>query len=132
MEINYDSELFSSYKEELDLCSSLSDFQNLIFKYSVVSPDLKEVKLETQEEYSEFLDGYNLEKQKIFSGEDWCSKYASIILPYYIFYAQLLADKYGVPWGVAYLRMCAENYVPGIDPELAKQEIFKPLEQVEV
>lgn len=127
LQITYESELDSDYRKELDSCSSIPDLKNLIDKYKEISPDLKDVVIESDSDYDEFRKGYTLERSGQCAGDDWYTKFASLLIPAYILYASLLADKYGAPWGVAYLRMCAEGFVPGVDPELAKQEIFSLL-----
>lgn len=125
MNLDYETDLYYEYKNKLENCSDYSSLKNLILEYSPISPDLMEVKVESDENYQEFFDGFKLERQRTFAGEEWHNKYGPILLPYYIFRAQLLADKYQVPCGLAYLRMCAEGCVPGVDCELAKQEIFE-------
>jgi hypothetical protein len=127
LQITYESELDSDYRKELDSCSSIQDLKNLIDKYKEISPDLKDVGIESDSDYDEFRKGFTLERSGQCAGDDWCTKFASLLIPAYILYASLLAEKYGAPWGVAYLRMCAEGFVPGVDPELAKQEIFSLL-----
>lgn len=127
LQITYESELGSDYRKELDSCSSILDLKNLIDKYKEISPDLKDVVIESDSDYDEFRKGFTLERSGQYAGDDWCTKFTSLLIPAYILYASLLAEKYGAPWGVAYLRMCAEGFVPGVDPELAKQEIFSLL-----
>lgn len=125
--ITYESELDSDYKKELDSCSSKRDLKSLIDKYREVSPDLKEVVIESDSDYDKFMMGLTLERSGEYAGDEWSEKFASLLAPTYLLQASLLAKKYGAPWGVAYLRMCAEGFVPGVDPELAKQEIFSLL-----
>jgi len=127
LRVTYDSDLDSDYKKELDSCTSIQDLKALISKYGVVSPDLNNVVIESDSDYREFTEGLAMERQKQYAGDEWCQRFASLLVPGYILYASLLSKKDGVPWGVAYLRMCAEGFVPNVDPELAKQEIFSPL-----
>ena len=127
LQITYESELDTDYKKELDSCCSIQDLKILIDKYKEVSPDLKDVVIENDSDYGEFRKGLTLERSGEGAGDVWYTKFASLLIPAYILYASLLAEKYGAPWGVAYLRLCAEGFVPGVDPELAKQEIFSLL-----
>lgn len=127
LQITYESELGSDYREDLDSCSSVQDLKNLIDKYKEISPDLKDVEIESDSDYNEFRKGFTLERSGKGASDVWYAKFASLLIPAYILYASLLAEKYGAPWGVAYLRMCAEGFVPGVDPEFAKQEIFSLL-----
>lgn len=106
-ELDYDTESPApEYRRELDLCQDLQSLQALISKYSVMSPDLEKVKMDTLEEYEEFKAGLVRERQGIFNGEEWCAKYASIVCPVYMVYADVIAERFGVPWGTAYLQMC--------------------------
>ena len=127
LQITYESELDTDYKKELDSCCSIQDLKILIDKYKEVSPDLKDVVIKNDFDYGEFRKGFTLERSGKGAGDVWYTKFASLLIPAYILYASLLAEKYGAPWGVAYLRLCAEGFVPGVDPELAKQEIFSLL-----
>jgi hypothetical protein len=88
---------------------------------------LKDVVIESDADYNEFKKGLAVERTGQYAGDEWCERFGSLALPVYMLYASLLAGKYGAPWGVAYFRMCAEGAVPGVDPELAKQEIFSLL-----
>ena len=124
MEVTYESDLFTSYKQELDLCQDFHDVKFLVGKYSKVSPDLASAQMESPEDFKEFRKGIVNDSQGNPPGEEWLKKYASIAIPLYILRAQLIAYEFGVPWGVAYLQMCVAGIVPGVDPELAKQEIF--------
>jgi hypothetical protein len=124
LQITYESELDSDYRKELDSCTSVQDLKALIDKYKAVSPDLKDVVIESDADYNEFKKGLAVERTGQYAGDEWCERFGSLALPVYMLYASLLAGEYGAPWGVAYFRMCAEGAVPGVDPELAKQEIF--------
>jgi hypothetical protein len=129
MQVSFNTDLFLSYKEELDGCKNFQSVRSLIEKYKVVSPDLAAVKMETPEDFESFRGGLDADKQGNHPGEDWLRSYASIAIPLYILKAELLSKEFGVPWGVAYLQMCATGAVPGIDPEAAKQEVFLPIPQ---
>jgi hypothetical protein len=125
MIIDHETDLYYEYKNELENCLDYTSLKQLILEYSPISPDLMEIKVESDKDYQEIFNGIKLERQKISAGKDWYDKYAPILLPYYIFRAQLLSDKFQVPCGLAYLQMCAGGLVPGVDCELAKQGVFK-------
>ena len=127
LQITYESELDSDYRKELDSCISVQDLKALIQKYEAVSPDLKDVVIESDADYKEFREGLAVERTGQYAGDEWCERFGSLAIPAYIHFASLLSGTYGAPWGVAYLRMWAEGFVPGVDPELAKQEIFSLL-----
>jgi hypothetical protein len=103
--INEDTDLVPVYIEELDSCHDLPSIQALLVKYSEISPDLGEVEMNTQKDFNEFRAGLLLERQGESAGEVWCKKYASIVLPSYMIRASIIAEKYMVPWGVAYQQL---------------------------
>jgi hypothetical protein len=98
--IEYETELVHDYIKELNSCHDLPSLQTLLLKYSEISPDLGEVKMNTQEDFDEFRSGLLLERQGKSAGEEWCKKYSSIAIQ-----VDIIANKYGVPWGAAYLQM---------------------------
>lgn len=124
VEINYETELFDSYKRDLYSCTDVQSLRNLVERYRCFSPDLSTVELTGEESFKEFEEGRALERVGTFPGEEWCSKYAPLIFPVYIAWAQFYANKFECPWGVAYFKLCENGSIPGVDSELAKQEIF--------
>lgn len=107
MEITYETDLFSQYKADFDLCHDLQSLRSLIDKYKAVSPDLADVKMENSGDYEDFMKGLNSDRQGWYPGYKWCKKYGSLVIPINILQAQLTANEFGVPWGVAYLQICA-------------------------
>lgn len=107
MEITPDTDLFSEYKAEFDLCNDLHSIRSLIDKYKEVSPDLKYVQMESPEDFEGLKEGLASDRRGEYPGDEWCKKYGSIVIPASILQAQLIANKFEVPWGVAYLQLCA-------------------------
>lgn len=103
--IEYETELVHDYIKELNSCHDLPSLQTLLLKYSEISPDLGEVKMNTQEDFDEFRSGLLLERQGESAGEEWRKKYSSIAIPSVILKVDIIANLYGVPWGTAYLQM---------------------------
>lgn len=128
MEITYETDSpVPLYLEELEACKDFQSLRSLIDKYRLVSPDLAEVKMGNPADFEEFRKGLEEDRKGNHPNEEWLRNYASIAIPAYILRAELLSQEYGVPWGVAYLQMCAAGVVPGVDPEAAKQEFFEPI-----
>lgn len=128
MEITYETDsLVPVYLEELEACKDFQSLRYLIDKYRTVSPDLAEVRVESQEDFNTFRKGLEEDRKGNPPNEEWLRKYASLAIPFYMLKAEMLSQKFGAPWGVAYLRMCAEGVVPGIDAEAAKREVFQPI-----
>ena len=128
MEITYETDsLVPLYLGELEACKDFQSLRSLIDKYRAVSPDLAEVKMESPTDFNAFRKGLEEDRKGDHPDEEWLRSYASLAIPFYMLKAEMLSQKFGAPWGVAYLRMCAEGVVPGIDPEAAKQEIFRPI-----
>ncbi len=107
MEITYETDLFSQYKADFDLCHDLQSLRSLIDKYKGVSPDLAEVKMESPADFEDFMKGLNSDRQGWYPGDKWCKKYGSLVIPTNILQAQLIAKEFEVPWGVAYFQIYA-------------------------
>ena len=127
IQINYNTDLYPQFKDDLNACENLSDYKAVIEKYKYISPDLKQFRLDTEAEAEEFKAGLKLNRQGIYAGQEWSDRYATLLIPAYILHATVLAHKFEVTWGIAYLKMCEAGAVPGVDPEAAKREEFRIL-----
>jgi hypothetical protein len=98
----------SRYVKSLSACRSRADLLALLREpiHRECAPDALAAAEEMRDEdWPEFEEGLRKERRKQFAGEEWCDRFGAIAIPDAMSMASVLAKKYSVPWGCAFIRL---------------------------
>jgi hypothetical protein len=107
MEIYYATDPIPEYNKAIDkakdqnaLIAAIEPFK-LIAADALIAAKTPQVKFN----WKKWRKGLKVERGGEFAGEEWAKKFGSILLPEVMFRVSLVAEHFGVPWGVAYIQM---------------------------
>lgn len=108
--IHYGDESDQKYCTGLDKCRVPSDLTDLVERYAALFPDAYEQgKNLSDEDFMKFRSGLKKERKGRFAGEDFMRAFGAILMPANMIHIGLLANKFGVPFGLAFCRMKANG-----------------------
>ncbi|MCR4339125.1 MAG: hypothetical protein NUW01_04465 [Gemmatimonadaceae bacterium] len=61
--------------------------------------------------FKTFRAGLLKERRGQYAGDGWAERYGAILIPYLMLRVSPIADRFGVPWGTAYIRLRDEGYI---------------------
>jgi len=112
MDIGYISDTVSDYGKALDCCKSASDLKAVTALYRRVASDADAVAQEMLDtEFAEFAAGLKKERKGLFAGEEWCEKYGAILMPELMIHVTIAADKFKVPFGLAFIKAVESGFI---------------------
>jgi hypothetical protein len=113
--IGYVSETAQDYCEQLRHVDNFQQLKDFVENWKEYAFDAwLVVKNMTPENYPEFADGLIKEKRNKVHGAgfEWQEKYAAVLLPEMLMRVSMIALKFNVPFGCAWIR-CEENGLIG-------------------
>ena len=113
--INYMDMPDQTYCEGLDKARLPSDLTDLVERFAALFPDAYEQgKHLSDEDFLQFKAGLRHERKGEFAGEDFMKKFGAILMPANMIHIGMVANQFGVPFGLAFCRM-KENEMLTID-----------------
>lgn len=110
--IGYLDETFDEYGVAIDRAASIRDLREAVQKFRRFANDACKVVSKMDDEgWRAFKKGLRLERKGKFAGEDWAEKYGAVLMPEVMFRIGILAVKFHVPWGCAFLRAKQEGLI---------------------
>ncbi len=104
--ITYMSEQPTDYAAMLDDADTLSKLTLGVYGWLSVAPDAYEVVAKMGEkEFREWRAGLRVERAGDFAGENFAKRFGAVLMPEELIKVSMVAMKYQVPWGCAYLRL---------------------------
>ena len=104
--IDYMDEPDLTYRKGLDKARVPEELRDLLERFAALFPDAYEQgKGMSDEDFMQFRAGLRKERKGIFAGIDFMNNFGAILMPANMMHIGLVADKYGVPFGVAFCRM---------------------------
>lgn len=85
--------------------------ENHLLLYESVAPDALEAFKHKDFRIDEFVECWKSERRGRFSGEEAAKKYGAIILPELFLFVGMVAEKFKVPFGTAFIRMREEGMI---------------------
>lgn len=94
------------YMKMLDQADTLAQLKAGIARYKPIAADaVRLVDKMTEHTFVGFREAMKKERKGQFCGEGWIELVGTILMPEVIFRVAIIADKFKVPWGVAFLQM---------------------------
>ena len=104
--ITYVSDQLKDYVDALSKVKTLAELRALTDDYAEIAGDAKVIAdAMADTDFPAFLTGIKKERRGKFAGENFAEKYGPVLMPEILFRTSLVANKYFVPWGCAYIRM---------------------------
>ena len=101
------------FKHALDYAihaETAATFAKRMAKWRPFFPDMNAaIERMTETEYPKFIRGFQMERDKIFSGPEWVARYGCIILPERAIRASLMCRQLDVPWGAMVIRLTEKH-----------------------
>lgn len=105
MNVGYLSDIPAEYRAAIDAAVSVSSLLAAIEPFLEVAADAYTVaSVMAEADWVDFRAGLERERAGGWGGDEWSVRYSAILLPHRMVEAQLLAERFGVPWGTAYIR----------------------------
>ena len=77
----------------------------------VADDAIKCVEAMTDADFREFRRGLAREQRGTFAGEEWTLKHGAVVLPEVMISVTLVAQRFGAPWGCAFIRMAEAGLI---------------------
>lgn len=104
--ITYISEQPSDYAKALDRAETLILLKITVSEYKILAEDAYSIVHEMDEQdFSEWRAGLKKERRGKFAGEQFSDKFGPLLMPETMLKASLVAHRFKVPWGLAYIRI---------------------------
>lgn len=95
----------TDYKDALDEAQSIQDLRQAAeLLEDCKTSALVSIESLTEADFPAFVTGRDGERAGVFAGEEWWKKFGDIMMPAETIPLSVLAQKYGVSFGVAYLQ----------------------------
>lgn len=103
--ISYVSDQTGDYCAALPKCKTLPDLMTLLHSYHTIFADALEAAPTNDVEFAAFMAGLRKERRGQFAGEDYANRYGAVMMPELMLHVGMVAQKFGVPWGCAFIRL---------------------------
>lgn len=104
--ITYMSDQPGDYVKALDEATTLPKLRAVAEAWSKLASDAAAIILKmTEEDFKVWRAGLALERRGEFAGEDFAMKYGAVQMPEVLFKVSMIADRFGAPWGLTYMRL---------------------------
>jgi hypothetical protein len=111
-EVSYGSDFAKEYCQGLTACDTLERLQEYVEHWSQFARDAYDVTRKmTQADFTEYQKGIAIERKGKFAGEEYAERYGAILLPEFLMFVSYVADRFKVPWGVAFIRLRDMNKI---------------------
>lgn len=106
MKINYLSDCPGDYAKALDGADTLDALLLALRGWDSLAADAYKIAAKmTPQDFREFRAGLKMERKGEWAGEKFQEKFASILMPEVLFKVSIVANQFGAPWGLTYLRL---------------------------
>lgn len=105
------SEQGEDYCTALSKCKSLSELMELLESYRSICPDALKAAPRDKEEFAAFRSGLRKERSGVFAGEEFDQRFGSVLMPDLLIRVTPIAEKFCIPWGLAFIRLRDEGYI---------------------
>lgn len=104
--IGYIDEPDMDYSKGLDAARLPKDLTTLVKRFRPLFPDAygQGANL-TDEEFLQWRSGFLQERKGRFSGEKFMNRFGAVLMPANLIHIGMIAQKFGVPFGLAFCRM---------------------------
>lgn len=110
--IGYTDDLSIPYSEGIKKCKTLEDLRTHVNNWRPAVIDAWEVVAKMSEaDFIEFEAGMRKEGDGKYSGDQWASLYATVVIPELIFRVALMAEQFNVPEGCAWIRLVDDKLI---------------------
>ena len=104
--IGYVSETPKDYSAGLSKCKTLAALRDHVQTYRRVADDAWQVVKDMElPAFLELQAGLRKERRGKYAGDAWAEKYMNVMLPEILFRVSMVAERFKVPWGCAYIRL---------------------------
>ncbi len=98
------TEGLKDYVDGLTEAITREELHKLLLDYDLINHKGL-AQMPSEEDFHEFRRGLLSERRGEFAGMEWLGKYGDIITPWLLYNIELQAQRFGVPWGAAFLRL---------------------------
>jgi len=111
--IGYLSEIVPQYAGDIRSAADvgLDALRERLAYWAPICPDALAA-CPSPDEFAEFASGLEAETGKRFAGEQWAERYGPIVMPETLVVVSEYAARFQVPWGLMYIRMRDEGWLP--------------------
>ena len=94
------------YAKEIYAAKTRADLERVIRSWQPLAPDALEV-VRTMDDaaFDRFRVGIAKGRKKQYAGDEWAAEFGAIIVPEKMLRATMVAERFKVPWGLAWLRL---------------------------
>jgi hypothetical protein len=118
--ITFFSDQGSDYSAALGKCKTLPALTELLHDYATIAPDALEAIPRTAEEFDAWRKGLGQERKGVFAGEAFMDRFGNILMPALILQVGMVAQQFGVPWGLAFIRLKDAGHIVYDDAGIAR------------
>lgn len=104
-DIHYLSEIPTYYADALDAAHTRDELFNVLTAYAPLALDAVAAAPNNDDEFKRFRIGLEYERRGEFAGNEWAKRYGAILMPELMLRVGMVAQKFMVPWGCAYIRL---------------------------
>jgi len=114
--VTYVSEdVVSNYNDALDAAANRKRLVSYLQAWQEFAPDARAiVKAMTERDFDEWRAGLTKERSGEFAGEEWARRFGVVLMPERMVRTTVIAQRFAVPWGLAWLRLKEEGVLDGL------------------
>ena len=103
LRITYLSEPWKPYQDAISCARNREELRDAIKPFLQIADDA--MKATRDMNWPEWQRGLTSERRGRFAGEEWEARYGAILMPEVMFKVSLIAFRFKMPWGAAYIRL---------------------------
>lgn len=105
--ISYVSDQIGDYTTAIHGATTLAHLRDVVAAWKTLCPDAVAVveTMTTKEDFRQWRKGLAKERRGYFAGDEFCNRFGALLMPEVLLKVGMLAAKYCVPWGCAYIRL---------------------------
>lgn len=110
------SEHLKEYSIGLRQCLTRARLVEFCEAWAMFTPDAYRVVAGmSEDDFVDFRQGLRRETSGHYAGDRWAGKYGNVTMPDLLLTVQAIADHFGAPWGMAFLRCEQEGLIKDIN-----------------
>lgn len=106
--ITYVSDNAKGYVDGLKQAQTEADLRAFLKSQAFLAADAYKVISGPSFNWDEFAKGRKIENSGEYAGDEYAAKYGAIMMPEMLIRVGIIAERFGAPWGCAYIR-CVEK-----------------------
>lgn len=103
--VSYTSDYLKEYAVGLNECKSRQRLNEFLEHWLHFASDAYAARPTNEVEFKQFVRGLRSERKGRYAGDEWALRFGAILMPDLMFQVATIAVKFGVPWGLAFIRM---------------------------